>query len=58
MDPPSAPHFRGLYETMIKAAKKAISAIFQNADINDEELLTAFMGVESLIKTHGSESRG
>jgi len=36
---------------MIKAAKRAISAILQNADINDEELLTAFTGAELLINS-------
>ena len=35
---------------MIKSAKKAIFAILQNADINDE-LLTAFIGAESLINS-------
>ena len=50
-NPPSAPHFGGVYETMIKAIKKAISAIQQNADTNDEELLTAFTGAESLINS-------
>ena len=35
---------------MIKAAKRAIFAILQNADINDE-LLTAFTGAESLINS-------
>ena len=47
-NPPSAPHFGGVYKTMIKAA---ISAILGNADINDEELLTAFTGAESLINS-------
>ncbi|MCG8034838.1 MAG: DUF1759 domain-containing protein, partial [Candidatus Thiodiazotropha taylori] len=37
-NPPLAPHFGGVHETMIKAAKKAIQAILGNADINDEEL--------------------
>ena len=50
-NPPLAPHFGGVYETMIKAAKKAIFAILQNADVNDEELLTAFTGAESLINS-------
>ena len=36
---------------MIKAAKKAINAILQNAYINDEELLMAFTGAESLINS-------
>ena len=37
-NPPFAPHFGGMHETMIKAAKRAIHAILGNADINDEEL--------------------
>ena len=45
-NPPSAPHFGGVFETMIKAAKRAILA---NADINDEELMTTFTGAEALI---------
>lgn len=36
---------------MIKAAKRAIHAILGNADINDEELLTAMVGAESLINS-------
>jgi len=47
-NPPSAPYFGRVYNTMIKAAKRAIFAILQNADVNDEELLTAFTGAESL----------
>jgi len=35
----------------LRQQKKAISAILQNADINDEELLTAFTGAESLINS-------
>lgn len=36
---------------MIKAAKRAITAILGNADITDEELLTAFIEAESLINS-------
>ena len=36
---------------MIKAAKRAIFAILGNADVNDEELLTAFTGAKSLINS-------
>ena len=50
-NPPYAPHFRGVFKTMIKAAKRAIIAILQNADITDEELLTAFTGAESLLNS-------
>ena len=36
---------------MVKAAKKAIKNILGNADINDEELMTAFVGAEGLINS-------
>ena len=50
-NPPLAPHFGGVHETMIKAAKRAIVAILQNADVTDEELMTAFTGAEALINS-------
>jgi hypothetical protein len=50
-NPPLAPHFGGVFERMIKAAKRAIYAILGNADVNDEELLTTFTGVESLLNS-------
>ena len=50
-NPPLAPHFGGVFESMIKLAKRAISAILRDADINDEELQTTFVGVESLMNS-------
>lgn len=50
-NPPYAPHFGGVHETMIKSAKKAIHAILGCADITDEELFTAFTGAEALINS-------
>ena len=50
-NPPHAPHFGGVFESMIKAAKRAISAVLGNADITDEELITAVIGAESLINS-------
>ena len=50
-NPPSAPHFGGVFEIMIKAAKRAIFAILHNADVNDEELMTAFTEAESLLNS-------
>ena len=50
-NPPLALHFGGVHEVMIKAAKKAIRAILRNADVNDEELMTAFVGVEALLNS-------
>ena len=50
-NPPSAPHFGGVHETMIKAAKRAMHAILRNADVTDEELMTAMIGAEGLINS-------
>lgn len=50
-NPPFAPHFGGVHESMIKSAKRAIKAILGNADINDEELMTAVIGAEGLINS-------
>ena len=51
-NPPLPPHFSGVYEVMIKAAKKAINAILSSADVTDEELLNAVVGAEGLINSH------
>lgn len=50
-NPPYAPHFGGVHESMIKSAKKAINAILGNADITDEELMTAIIGAEGLVNS-------
>ena len=50
-NPPLAPHFGGIHESMIKSAKRAIYAIMGNADVNDEELTTVFTGAEALINS-------
>ena len=50
-NPPLAPHFSGVPEIMIKAAKKAVFSILGSADIADEELLSAVVGAEGLINS-------
>lgn len=50
-NPPAAPHFGGAHEIMIKAAKRAIYAILGNAEVSDEELLTAIVAAEGLINS-------
>ena len=50
-NPLAEPHFGGVHEIMVKAAKKAIKNILGDADINDEELVTAFVSAEGLINS-------
>ena len=50
-NPPLAPHFGGVHEAMVKSAKRAIYATIANADVNDEELMTIFAGVEDLLNS-------
>ena len=46
-----APHFGEVHEVMIKAVKKAIRAVLDNSDLNDEELMTAFVGAKALLNS-------
>ena len=50
-NPPAAPHFGGVFESMIKSSKRAIFAVLGDAEVNDEELETTFIGVESLLNS-------
>ena len=50
-NPRGAPHFEGALEVMVKAAKKAIYVVVGERDVNDEELITVFAGVESLLNS-------
>ena len=50
-NPPAAPHFGGVFERMIKSAKRAVNAVMGNAYVTREELQTVFTGVESLINS-------
>ena len=50
-NPPAAPHFGGVHEIMVKSAKRAIYGVLGNSEVTDEELITAFSGVKSLINS-------
>jgi hypothetical protein len=50
-NPPYSPHHGGVFETMIKAAKRAMYSQLKNADFTDEELLTAITGAEAMLNS-------
>ena len=50
-NPPAAPHFGGVHEALVKTSKKAIYSVLRGADINDEELMTAFSGAEEILNS-------
>jgi len=50
-NPPWAPQFGGVHETMIKSVNRATYEILGTADMTDEELMTVFTGAEALINS-------
>ena len=50
-NPPRAPHFGGVFEALIKSAKRALSAVLSQAEVSDEELTTAVCAVEDLLNS-------
>ena len=49
--PPPASHFGGVHEIMVQATRKTIKNILGNANINGEELVTAFVDAKGLINS-------
>ena len=47
--PPYGPHHGGIYETMVKATKRALHSLFREADLNMDEFRTAISRVASLL---------
>ncbi|XP_040169684.1 uncharacterized protein LOC120904034 isoform X2 [Anopheles arabiensis] len=50
-NPPSAPHMGGVWERMVRSVKDAMQALDDGRKLNDEILLTALAGAESLINS-------
>jgi len=48
---PYAPHFGGIFKIVMKSAKRAITGILSNANVSDEELMTAFCGAEARMNS-------
>jgi len=50
-NPPAGSHFGGVFEALIKSAKRAIYTVLQNERITDEELETVFVRVEGFLNS-------
>ena len=50
-NPPSAPHFGGVWERLVKSAKKALKITLDGQLVNDETLLTLKAEIESLLNS-------
>ena len=48
-NPPVAPHFGGIFETMVKACKRAMKATIGHADLNEEEFRTVVSKMSYLL---------
>ena len=51
-NPPSAPHFGGVWERLVRSCKKAMVAILGNRSLTDEALLTTMCLVEQTLNAH------
>ena len=50
-NPPGAPHFNGVHEVLVQAAKRVMQHVLHKAGLTDEELITAMAGAEDLINS-------
>ncbi|XP_064638341.1 uncharacterized protein LOC135494353 [Lineus longissimus] len=50
-NPPGAPHFGGVFEIMVKAAKRAFKMSIGEAEMNDEEFHTFVVEAEGLLNS-------
>jgi hypothetical protein len=48
-NPPCAPHTGGIFESLIKCAKRALGAVLGPGDLWDDELASAFVFVEGIM---------
>ena len=61
-NPPGAPHFGGVFERLVRSAKRALSAVLGDRAVDDETLRTIITEVEALLNgrplTHVSTDPG
>ena len=48
-NPPAAPHMGSVWESLVKLAKRAVTAVTKGADLTDEELMTVFAESEAML---------
>lgn len=48
-NPPAAPHMGGVWESLVKLAKRAMIATTKGAELKDEELLTVLTECEVML---------
>lgn len=53
-NPPRSPHFAGVFEAIIKAAKHAMTPELSQANLIDEELSTVHVETEDLLNSKPS----
>ena len=57
-NPPIAPHFGGVYEIIVKAAKRALYSTVGNADLNEEEFRTATSKITFMLNQRPLQKTG
>ena len=53
--PPSAPHFGGVWERLVKCCKSSLTHVLNGRTVSDEVLYTAFVEIESLMNGRKKE---
>ena len=48
-NPPVSPHFGGIFETIVKATKRALYATIKHADLDEEEFRTVVSSVSGML---------
>jgi hypothetical protein len=57
-NPPNAPHFGGVYETIVKAAKRALENTIGTADLNEEEFRTCVSKITFMLNQRPIQKTG
>ena len=57
-NPPVSPHFGGVYETIVKAMKRALYATIKHADLDEDEFRTAVSGAMGILNSRPISQNG